>query len=82
MPRDGGSLEPWAPTRSGDEFIDRLEGLTLVPEASGRFERWLVSDLVAVRVFWSWTSHRPRTRGIMIRTLGEAGREQIDRIQQ
>lgn len=74
-----GSLEPWVPSRSGAEFLNRLEGLTLVPEASGRFERWLVSDAVAVREFWSWTSHRPRTRGIMIWTLGEAGREQIDR---
>lgn len=74
-----GSLEPRVPGRSGAEFLNRLEGLTLVPGASGRFERWLVSDVVAVREFWSWTSHRPRTRGIMIWTLGEAGREQIDR---
>jgi hypothetical protein len=75
-----GSLEPWVPGRSGAESIDRLEGLTLVPEASGRFERWLVSDSVAVREFWSWTSRQPRTRGRMIWTLGETGRQQIDRI--
>jgi len=73
-PLPGSSLESWAPSPPGGEFANCLKGLTLVPEASGRFERWLVSDVVAVREFWSWTSHRPRTRGIMIWTLGEAGR--------
>jgi hypothetical protein len=75
-----GSLEPWAGSRSGTELLDRIEGLAPVPEASGRFDRWALSDAVAVREFWNWTSQRPRQRMAMIWTLGEAGRDQVARL--
>jgi hypothetical protein len=60
------SLEPWVSSCSALDFVARVVGLTLVPEASGRFERWYLSDAVAVREFWTWTSQHPRTRGVML----------------
>lgn len=71
-----GSLDEWVPSAAGTALADRIEGLTLVAEASGRYDKWLLSDYVAVRSFWSWTSRRPRAKVVQIWTRGDEGREQ------
>lgn len=65
------SLEPWVSSCLGLDAVTHTVGLTLVPEASGRFERWYLSDAVAIREFWTWTSQQPRTRGVMLWTAAE-----------
>lgn len=71
-----GSLEPWVPSHAGVSLADRFEGLTVAAEASGPYDTWLLSDHLAVRSFWSWTSRRPRTRAVQIWTFGDEGRRQ------
>ncbi|GII59838.1 hypothetical protein Pth03_82270 [Planotetraspora thailandica] len=69
------SLEPWAPSRFGIDLASRIDGLSLIREASGPFDEWWVSESVAIRNFRTWTSHRPRTRGTMVWTNGDQGRQ-------
>lgn len=71
-----GSLEAWASGDAGVMLANRIEGLTVVAEASGRYDRWLLSDHVAVRSFWSWTSQQPRAHAVQIWTRGDEGRKQ------
>ena len=39
-----GSLEPWAPSPDIPDTLTAVAGLTPVIEASGRSERWLLSE--------------------------------------
>ena len=71
-----GNLEAWVSSDAGVVPADRIEGLTVVAEASGRYDRWPLSDHVAVRSFWSWTSRRPRAHAVQMWTRGGEGRKQ------
>ncbi|MFC7331087.1 hypothetical protein [Marinactinospora rubrisoli] len=73
-----GALEAWAPTAAGVALADRVEGLGVVPEASGRHDRWLWSDHVAVHEFRSWSSLRPRVRAVQMWTRGDEGRRRVE----
>lgn len=72
------ALEPWVSTDLGVALAERISGLAAVPEASGRYDTWHLSDCVAVRLYWSWTSERPRARGVQIWSRGEEGRRQVE----
>jgi hypothetical protein len=43
-----------------------VDGLPVVPEASGPCDRWWRSDERAIRVFRGWTDARPHPTGIMV----------------
>ncbi|WP_149260453.1 hypothetical protein [Actinomadura sp. K4S16] len=73
-----GSLETWVPAQLGAAMAEHVDGLAPVAEASGRYDRWHLSEGVAVRIFWSWTSQGPRTRGVQMWTCGEEGRRQLE----
>jgi hypothetical protein len=59
-----------------------INGLTDIPEASGRTVRWRVSDTVAVREFLHWSSQEPRYLRAFIWTRNAAGRRQIEQAAQ
>ncbi|MFD8725424.1 hypothetical protein ACFV2H_47680 [Streptomyces sp. NPDC059629] len=63
-----------------DSFVlaQQLEGLTNVPEASGRTIRWRVSANVVVQEFQQWSSQAPRHWRAFVWTQGEAGRRQVE----
>ncbi|GAA3948559.1 hypothetical protein GCM10023085_33570 [Actinomadura viridis] len=73
-----GTLGPGVSTEPGVGLAARIDGLAVVPEASGPYDTWYLSDRVAVRIYWSWTSRRPRTRGLQMWTSGEKGRRQVE----
>ncbi|MFQ3560181.1 hypothetical protein QZN11_25740 [Streptomyces gramineus] len=57
---------------------EQLDGLTNVPEASGRTIRWRLSDNVAVQEFRNWSSEEPRRWRAFIWSRGQAGRRQVE----
>ncbi|MEU1288906.1 hypothetical protein [Kitasatospora sp. NPDC005856] len=59
-------------------LAQQLDGLTDVPEASGRTVRWRLSDNVVVQEFREWSSEGPRRRRAFIWSRGEAGRRRVD----
>jgi hypothetical protein len=63
-----------------DSFLlaQQLDGLTDVPEASGRTIRWRVSANVVVQEFQYWSSQAPRHWRAFVWTQGEAGRRQVE----
>lgn len=64
----GGLLEDWVPSRTGELLHDQADGLHVVAEASGPYERWFRSDTTTVRLFRRWSSDHSRANDVMIWT--------------
>ncbi|MFG2951927.1 hypothetical protein [Streptomyces adustus] len=62
----------------GFALAEQLDGLTDVPEASGRTIRWRLSDNVAVEEFRNWSSEEPRRWRAFIWSRGRSGRRQVE----
>jgi hypothetical protein len=73
------SVADWTPAPIGSTVIDlgRIPGMGEVPEASGPWSRWLLSDCVAVREFRGVSSATPRSRGRWVWALGEEGLRRV-----
>ncbi|MFG2697305.1 hypothetical protein [Kitasatospora sp. NPDC048407] len=59
-------------------LAQHLDGLTDIPEASGRTVRWRLSDNVAVKEFRIWSSDAPRRWCAFLWSRGESGRRQVE----
>ncbi len=73
------SVAEWTPFPIGSTVLDlsRIPGLDEVPEASGPWSRWLLSDCVAVREYRGLSSATPRSRGRWVWALGDEGQRRV-----
>lgn len=63
----------------GYALAQQIDGLTIVPEASGPTGRWRVSDTIAIREFRHWSSREPTRRWrAFIWTQGADSRQQVE----
>lgn len=77
-----GSIEAWVPSVDNPDALAAIAGLTPVVEASGRCERWLISDHLAIRIFQAWTSQSPRRRAMQVWFADQTGAQVLREAQQ
>ena len=75
------TVSTWDRTTVGEDsfaIAEQLDGLSNIPEASGRTIRWRLSDNVAVEEFRNWSSEVPRRWRAFIWSRGDAGRRRVE----